>query len=110
MVRMTVLKSMAPLECAAPKTFFLKNPARHRVEFFRTGPDRACRAVMRAWSSTCSMPSGTVCASPSFRRHARTTAAALVGVGDQHLDHLIDRHVIVVGMPAIVIGHHGDEA
>ena len=45
---------------------------------------------------------------PELRRHARDELARFLGIAAQHVDHLIDRDVIMVGMPAIVIGHHGD--
>ena len=56
------------------------------------------------------MPSGDGARSgPSLGATAHDEAARLFGVGDQHLDHLIDRDVVVVGMPAIVIRHHRDD-
>ena len=55
------------------------------------------------------MPGDRLALRPELRRHAHDETARLVGILGQNLDHLIDRDVIVVGMPAIVIGHHGDE-
>ena len=46
---------------------------------------------------------------PQFRRHARDQRARLVGIAAEHADHRVDRDVVVVGMPAIVIGDHGDD-
>ena len=46
---------------------------------------------------------------PEFRQHALEQRAGLVAVLEQDADHLLHRDVVVVGMPAIVIGHHGDE-
>ena len=43
---------------------------------------------------------------PGDRRLYQRTG--LVGVGQQHLHHLLHRHMVVLGVPAVEIRHHGD--
>ena len=53
------------------------------------------------------MPSGDgVRSGPSSGSNRHHQPARLFGIVDQNPDHLVDRHMVVVGVPAIVIGHH----
>src|SRR6185437_5916980 len=38
----------------------------------------------------------------------RNQALGFLRIGEQHLDDVLDRDGVVIGMPAIEIGHHGD--
>ena len=77
--------------------------------FFSSAGSRASGAVMSAVSSARSEPIGHGSCSRGKSRASRATRRLrLLGVGGQHLDDVLHRDGVVVGMPAVEIGHHGD--
>ncbi len=63
-------------------------------------------SVMMAWLSA--DPHLQVRSFGSTRYRLAHHVACILGILQQHADDLLDRHVIVLRMPAVVIGHHRD--
>ena len=78
--------------------------------FANSAGSRASGAVINAVSRARSEPIGHGSCSRGKSRASRATRRwpSLLGVGDQHLDDVLDGDGVVVGMPAIEIGDHGD--
>ncbi len=79
----------------------LKPVDQRRVAFFRGGDDGVFqRAVAAGGAEAARLADGG--------DQRLDQCAGLIGIGEQHFDHLIDRHRVMLGVPAVKIGHHGD--
>ena len=72
------------------------------VAFFRRGDDCGIQHMLNAERRRRALR-------PKFAHDPLQQGPSFVGISRQHPDHLFHRDVVVARVPAIVIGHHGDD-